>query len=831
MKRLLTIACFILPVFLFAQPYRQLNASEIQLAIKKLNTLGSVLYIAAHPDDENTRLLSYLANERLMRTAYLSLTRGDGGQNLIGTEQSELLGLIRTQELLAARRLDGAEQYFTRANDFGFSKNPEETFAMWGKDAILADIVWVIRSFRPDVIITRFPATGEGGHGHHTASAILAEEAFYAAADPARFPEQLSHVQPWQAKRLYWNSFGRWRDPAADVSGMIAIETGLFNPLLGKSYGEMAAESRSMHKSQGFGSAGNRGSIIEYFKYIQGDSAVSDLFEGINTQWTRVIGSQKIGSLLQKTYQEFQPDRPDLSLPFLLKVHDLLVGRTDYWSIQKLRDLEEVILQASGFFIEAVTDDYAIAPGIDFHLRINLIQRSGMPIKYRVSFYGGEPYDTTITGWSTEPVLEPNEYVSINDTVSIFKGINYSNQYWLRDAHTQGIYTVNEMAMIGKPVSDPPVYVSCWVLINGQEIHVKRPIIYKWVDPVDGELYRPLEIVPAVTVNIRESAYIFTGKEPVEVKLLLKASIPKASGAAKLSLPEGWVAQPAYQPFDMDKKGDEITVSFLVYPPDVISSDSAFVMKAVVDIQNTQLSSSLSRIQYPHIPTQALLYEAQSRLVPVDLKIEGKKIGYIMGAGDEIPASLSRVGYEVTLLDDNMLAHDSLTGYDAIIIGIRAYNTNDRLPFYKERLMTYVAQGGTVIVQYNTSNFLGTVKHEIGPYPFKISRSRVTVEEAYVTFEVPGHPVLNTPNKISQKDFENWVQERGLYFATEWDENYVPVFSMNDPNEQPHMGSLIIAKYGKGYFAYTGISFFRQLPAGVPGAYRLFANLIALGKN
>ena len=806
-----------------AQPQKNYNAGEVQLALKKLSTVGSVLYIAAHPDDENTRLLSYLANEKLLRTAYLSITRGDGGQNLIGAEQAELLGIIRTQELLAARRTDGAEQFFTRANDFGYSKTAEETMEIWGKEKILSDVVWVIRQFRPDIIITRFPTTGEGGHGHHTASAILAQEAFIAAANPLRFPEQLQHVETWQAKRLLWNNVYRSRNPGADISSFLKLDIGKYNSLLGKSYGEIAAESRSMHKSQGFGTPKTRGPIIEYFKHLEGDSATADIFQGLDFSWSRVKGGQKLGQLLQEAYIQYRAEKPESIVPVLLQAYSELSGLKDnYWRIQKKKELEEMILACSGLWLEAYAPDFSVVPGTKIKLTASVIQRSDFPFKLeRLNFPGNS--DTSLN-----KVPGYNELLNTEKTVTIPATTPYSNPYWLDQKSQKGIFNVSDPTLIGSPENKPSISIGFVFSYGKQSFTFNRPVVFKWVDPVNGEQYRTLEIVPPVTLNMNRNVFVFPGKEPKQIQVLLKSGMENVSGNIKLLLPENWKVEPTSVPFSLKTKEEEMSINFTVSPPETSASAEPNweSLKAIAEINGEVLSKSIARVQYDHIPIQTLLPEAEAKLVALDLKKKGNKIGYVPGT-DEIPALLEYIDYDVTILTDELISDRSLKDFDAIIVGIRAYNTNERMKHYYPKLMEYVNSGGTMIVQYNT---LSTVKTEIGPYPFKISRERVTVEEAPVTFEDPAHPILNTPNKISPKDFDNWIQERGLHFANEWDPKYETVISMNDPGEKPQKGSLLVAKYGEGYFMYTGLSFFRELPAGVPGAYRLFVNMISYGK-
>ena len=807
-----------------AQPAAQASSSDIFLALKKLNTVGSVLYIAAHPDDENTRLLGYLANEKKLRTGYLSLTRGDGGQNLIGKEQAEQLGLIRTQELLAARRIDGAEQFFTRANDFGYSKNPEETFSIWNRDSILADVVWVIRLFKPDIIICRFPTTGEGGHGHHTASAILASEAFDAAADPKRFTEQLKYVETWQAKRLFWNTFN-FGTTNTTAPNQLKLDVGVFNPLLGKSYGEIAAESRSMHKSQGFGSARSRGETIEYFKQLKGDAVKDDLFEGINQYWNRFPSTAGLQKKIDECIKKYNLESPEKIIPDLVNIHAQLqlLDEKDptlkYWKAQKLNEAKKLLLNCSGLWMEATATDFTGIPGTAVDITAQIISRNIGQVKVnRISFFG---QSDTVMGTN----LKQDELITIKHKELLPQQTLYSTPYWLAEKHEPARYTVKNPLLIGKPENDAAEKIIFDLDVLGVTMQVERGLVYKFTDPVKGEIYRPFEILPPVTVNASDKVIVFSDTIPKTIQFVVKANAANIAGTLVLKTSDGWNAAVDQPDFKLENKGDVAVIDARLFSG---KNDAEGKVQASVKIGNQLFSKSITRIEYDHIPYQFFLTDAETKMVRVDLKKKGTNIGYIPGAGDEIPACLKQVGYTVTNLTDDLLANENLSKYDAIVSGIRAYNTNEKLQIHYARLMEYVNNGGNLIVQYNTNNRIGPVVAKIGPYPFTITRDRVTDEKAEVKFLKPGHPALTSPNKISNADFDNWIQERGIYFAGELDKNYETILSMSDPNEKPSDGSLIIAKYGKGNFVYTGLVFFRELPAGNPGAYRLFANLLSL---
>ncbi len=803
-----------------AQPVKQPDAAELELAIKKLNVLGSVLYIAAHPDDENTAALAYFESGRLLRAGYCAMNRGSGGQNLIGDEQADELGVIRTQELLAARRIDGAEQFFTRALDFGYSKNPEETFKIWGKQKILSDVVWIIRKFRPDVIITRFPGTGEGGHGHHTASALLAEEAFKLAGNPDSFPEQLKYVKTWQPKRLYYNVMP-WRTNT-DVSKQIKIDPGAYNPLLGKSYTEIAAESRSMHKSQGFGVSARRGEQVNYFEYLEGDTAKTDLFERIDLTWNRVKGSGKVSSLLKQVEQEYDPDDPAASLPKLIEAYsELNKLNDDYWVPLKRKELLEVIRGAAGLWLEADADSYLYVPGDSVKIDASVVNRSGYPLRLKsVSItYKSSADDINRT-------LNKNEVVNYKEAAVLPSDVSITQPYWLVKPHGKGAYTVDDQQMIGKASNDPPLTAQFILTAGETDLPLNVPVLYHYTDPVHGEEYRPIVIAPPVSINLTDYIYLFSDNMTRPVSVKLKSNTADAQGRLRLEVPDNWKVEPEGFNYSIAEKGKEKSFTFNITPPETQTEST---LQASAEEDGKEITRGIVTIDYPHIPMQTLFPPAQAKLLRLNINKTVNNIGYIMGSGDMIPEYLKQLGYNVHLLSDAELDTAELAGFDAIVTGIRAYNTRDRLVQDQPRLMNYVKNGGTMVVQYNTTAHLEI--NDIGPYPFTISHDRITVEEAPITFVNPSLPVLNYPNKITEDDFKGWVQERGLYFADRWDPRYQVVLSGNDPGEQPLDGGMLYADYGKGLFMYTGYSWFRQIPAGVPGAFRFFVNMISARQN
>ncbi|MFZ2898998.1 MAG: PIG-L family deacetylase [Saprospiraceae bacterium] len=813
-----------------APPVR--TSADIYESIKKLNVLGSALYVAAHPDDENTRLISYLANERKVEATYLSLTRGDGGQNLIGPEIAELLGVIRTEELLAARRVDGGHQRFTRANDFGYSKHPDETLQIWNKDEVLADVVWAIRSIQPDIVINRFDHNSAGRtHGHHTASAILSMEAFELAADPNAFPEQLNYVKPWQPNRLFFNTtwwfYGsRENFEKADKSNLLTVDAGVYYPALGKSNTEIAAESRSMHQCQGMGSTPTRGSQTEYLDLLKGTAPndKSDPFSGIDISWNRVEGGAPIKALVERAVREYRYDDPSASVPLLLEIFQKIQSLPDSrWKTIKLEETRQVLEACMGLYLEATAADFSAAPGQTIDLTVEVTNRSGVAMELLTLEFLPENGDTLFH----MPVL-PNTPFTYNRKVTVPQDAPFTNPYWLNNEWALGMYTVPDQSLRGLPETPRLLKVKFHMSVQGVPVTWTKEVVYKNTDAVKGEIYRPFEVLPPVFVQLKDPVFVFGGKESKLIQVAVKAGKPGASGSVSLEVPAGWRLEPASQAFQIALKDQEQVLEFLLFPP---AGQSEGWLKAIAECEGRSYRQELIRISYDHIPVQSVLREARSRIVKVDLKKSGERIGYIKGAGDDIPASLSQIGYQVDMLAPEQVQAAKLKQYDAVVLGIRAYNTIERARFLQPELLAYVEQGGNLIVQYNTSFDLFLPAEEIAPYPMKISRERVTVEDSPINLLAPEHPALNTPNRITEKDFEGWVQERGLYFPNEWDERFEAILSCTDPGETAKDGGLLIARYGKGYYVYTGLSWFRQLPAGVPGAYRLFANLLSLGKS
>jgi LmbE family N-acetylglucosaminyl deacetylase len=808
--------------FNLAQPKGNLSSSEIKLALKKLNVLGSVLYIAAHPDDENTAVLSYFASGKLTRTGYLSLTRGDGGQNLIGSEQSDELGVIRTQELLEARKKDGAEQFFSRAIDFGYSKTADETFKIWGKDDILSDVVYVIRKFKPDIIINRFPTDGNGGHGHHTASAILAVEAFKIANNKNAFPDQLEFVETWQPKRIFWNAWMPLLEQRGDdLSKLLSLNLGEYNPLLGMSYTEISAISRTMHKSQGFGSGGRRDEVLNYFQITEGDDVDDDLFEGIDITWNRINNGNNISELIDEAINKFDNENPFLMIPDLINIYKNISSVDDeYWREVKLNEVKEIIRSCLGLWIEAVSDDYFVSPGDRLKITTGIVNRSDVEVsleKIKLTFADELKIKSNL-----------NKGKMNNSDFEIFipRDVEISQPFWLKSDHRIGIYDVDDQSLIGKAENDPALSAAFTVKIDGQEIEFVTPVYHKRVDPVDGEIYRPLLIAPPVTLNFDKDVYLFPDNNEREIRLNLKSFKENTKGRINLSVNNGWKIDPAFIDFSFDTKYQTKQVIVKISPTKDIRESE---LKAEMVVDGKTFSNSLIEINYPHIMQQTLFPPSKSKLVRLDIGQKTvNRVGYINGSGDKIPEYLRELGFTVDMLSDEDLLSKDLNEYKTIIAGIRAYNTREVLSSAQKRILQFIYNGGNYVVQYQIGRGIITSP---SPYNFEISRNRVTDENAEVTFINSEDRLLNYPNKITPEDFEGWIQERGLYFASDFNENYKASLLMNDPGESPTDGSLIKTNYGKGTFIYTGLSFFRQIPAGVPGAIRLFINLISAGAD
>jgi LmbE family N-acetylglucosaminyl deacetylase len=796
-------------------------ATAILQQLQSFREMGSVLYIAAHPDDENTLLIAYLAHGRNYRTAYLSVTRGDGGQNVLGPEFGEELGVARTQELLAARRLDGGRQFFTRAIDFGFSKDYRETLNIWDKQQVLSDVVRVIRIFRPDVLITRFSPQPGNTHGHHTASAVLALEAFKLAGDPKAFPEQLDKLTPWQPRRILVNGRG-----GGTNAGGVQIEIDGNDPVLGISFAELAARSRAMHKTQGLGNfgggGGGGGPRSESFQLLDGEPATNDIVDGIDTSWARVPGGADIGKLADEVIAKFNPDNPSASVPALLELRSQLTAlpTIDPLVVEKRAQLDRILQACLGLEVETVIPQAEVVPGESLKMRHSVIVRSNVPVRWL-----GVRYPVIASGITNAMELRPNQPASRDSVQTLPASTPLSQPYWLREEGTPGMFRVDDPTLIGRPENPPVFPVEQVFEVGGQTLVVPDELVQVTTDSAKGQIRRRLDVIPPVSLGFGSEVALFSpgASHPVEVEVT--AYRASAAGALQLEAPTGWKVAPAKQSFHLAAIGDHARFKFTVTAP--AQSTTAKII-ASAKIGGVRYCNQRVEINYPHIPLQLLQPPASLKAVSLNLAIRGHKVGYLPGAGDSVADSLKQMGYTVTTLTDADLTPERLHGLDAVVIGVRAFNVRHDLATNLPGLFAYVEAGGTVVAQYNRPENSRTLK--LAPYDLRLSGDRVTDETAPVTFLAPEHPVLNTPNKITNADFAGWVQERGIYFPNQWDEHFTPILACGDPGESPLKGGLLVAQYGNGYFVYTGLVFFRELPAGVPGAYRLFANLVSLGK-
>lgn len=791
---------------------QSLTSSQQYHQLQQLLETKRVLYVAAHPDDENTRLIAYLANGEHAEVAYLSLTRGDGGQNLIGKELGIELGQIRTQELIKARSIDGGKQYFTRALDFGYSKNPTETLQNWEKEKVLADVVWAIRSFQPDIIVTRFNTTPGITHGHHTTSAILANEAFAISGDSNAFPEQLTYVKPWQAKRLFFNAYN-FRGDFEPEKGKryYAIEVGGYNAILGKTYHQLAADSRTMHKSQGFGSTAGVGNAKDYLEQVAGESYENTPFDGVENRWASVKDGLAIQAQLVQLLDGFNFVETSKNLPALLSIRAAMqqLEQNTPWITGKLSKLDHLIYQSLGLKMEFVTTKELGHPGEKIAAELLIVNPSEEPI-LEVSFKFG---DTYYVGKDTKRNVNTRLPVAFE----VPNQTNYSQPYWLEQPLDGALFSIPNQQHIGLPYKEK-VGGDLSFVLGGQQFKVTVPLVQKFNDPIDGEVKQPFTLVPEVDLSLsKELVFLVAGADPT-VTVTVNFRNQLLEGALEfegLSSNQFKVVGVEELP---EQKKRTYTVTFLR------GQNGKKAIKARFKSTSGKVFDQvIHRISYPHIPNLTYFSPAQIQLIQEDWKVSGGKVGYIVGAGDEVPEVLSALGYQVNLLKEGNLKLDELKQYQAIVVGIRAYNTQEFLASKQQVLLDYVENGGNLILQYNTSSPL--VAANLGPYPFVIGRDRVTVEGSPVVADWK-HRLLSTPNRMDEKDFEGWIQERGLYFATNVNERYESPLTFQDPGEPVNPGALITTQVGEGTYTYTGLSFFRQLPGGVLGAIKLVINLI-----
>ncbi|MBB6325721.1 LmbE family N-acetylglucosaminyl deacetylase [Algoriphagus iocasae] len=790
-------------------------SSKLYQKLLQLKETRRVLYVAAHPDDENTRLISYLANGENLQVAYLSLTRGDGGQNLIGKELSEKLGQIRTQELLQARKTDGGRQFFSRAIDFGYTKTPDETFQNWDREKILSDVVWVIRNFQPDIIITRFNTTpGGGNHGQHTTSAIMAGEAMRVSGDPKVFPEQLKYVDPWKPKRVFWNTYN-FRGEFKKEEGIQYFEfpTGDYNPLLGETYSQIAADSRTMHKSQGFGSTATNGEATDYIQFVEGEAAVNSEFDGVKNRWETIDGGKEVEALIDQTLKNFDFTHPENNISSLLQIKEKLdqLDAKAMWVEEKKAKIDELILESLGVEAEWIVRKELGYAGESVETTLEITNPTDNKLELKTFGFLGQQS-------SINQTLGQNKLESISQELILPKDTPLSQPYWLKDPSDGALYHVRNQLLIGKPFENDQIKGILNLSYEGEEIALELPLMFKYNSPVDGEVKQPFTVVTEVDLVVsKENVFLVEGVDP---KLTVTVNFANEMLDGKL----GFENLTSSQYKIVSESTNEANKQKLYEVEFSLDANQKRTVTATYTTTNGEVfDQSTNRIIYSHIPNLTYFSPASVNLIKADWKISGAKIGYVPGAGDDVPSVLSALGYEVVEIGPNDFNQAYLSQFKAVVVGIRAYNTNLSLIENQQVLMDYVKEGGNVVVQYNTTG--GLKSSDMGPYPFSLSRDRVTVENSPFKADY-NHPVLSTPNQLVAEDFDGWVQERGLYFVTDISKEYSTPLQFQDPDEDFLNGSLIYTKYGKGNYVYTSISFFRELPAGVPGAIKLFINLI-----
>ncbi|HSI78764.1 MAG TPA: PIG-L family deacetylase [Lunatimonas sp.] len=815
-KKLITTYYCIFALAFFSGTAGAQTSSEIFHSLKKLKETKRVLYLAAHPDDENTRLIGYLANGEHAEVAYLSLTRGDGGQNLIGKELGIELGMIRTQELIRARETDGGRQFFSRAIDFGFSKHPDETLNNWDREKLLADVVWIIRKFQPDIMINRFNDEPGTTHGHHTTSAILSLEAFEKAADPNVFPDQLQWVEPWQAKRVFWNAYN-WGGQYEPKEGKLyhRFDVGDLNPLLGRTYSKIAADSRTMHKSQGFGSTAQLGESSDFMELVKGDVFSKGPFDGVANRWQSIPQGKGIAQAIDLAMKNFDFIKPENNIKSLLEIRKKLHGLPSdlAWIKEKQEGIDLLVLQSLGFAAEFMSGKELSFPTDESRAKLTLNNSSTIPIELHT-------FTVLDQSISLQTPLVENQPHSQEVSIKLPRNFPISQPYWMEQRPLDNLFQIEDRLRIGKPFNDPAVIGKLAFSIQGQKFERDVALKYKYNDQVDGEIVQPFTIVPQASISInKENVFLLNGESD---EINVEVSFQKELLEGELIF-EG-IRESAVEILSRIEELEKKRVTYTVR----LSPDND-EEKRIIGVKYTTSDGQIfetgqRRITYKHIPNLTYFPPAEFNLIQLNLHISPQRIGYIPGAGDDVPGVLANLGYSVTLLDNGSLNLSKMLEFQTIIVGIRAFNVNQVLADEMSQLMAYVEEGGNLIVQYNTSSPLLTRK--LGPYPFDLSRNRVAVEDSPVKVDFTAHPILYSPNQIELTDFDGWVQERGLYFPGNWDDNYTAPLEMQDPNESPSKGSLLLTNYGKGTFAYSGISWFRLLPAGVPGAIKLFVNLI-----
>lgn len=872
-------------------PTEYRGATALGLALRPLGNTVRVLHIGAHPDDENTDLLATLALNRGVDVAYLSLTRGEGGQNGIGPELGEGLGLIRTEELLSARRLDGASQFFSQAYDFGYSKTAAETFNHWPRDSLLADVVAVIRRYRPDIVIAVFTGTPRDGHGQHQASGIMAREAMLAAGDPNRFPEQIAAgLRPFTPAKFYQSPYG-WRG-RVDAT----LDAGKLDPLLGRSYHQIAMAARSRHRSQDMGVRQAPGPrpvrLVEIDPRTNKPVAhpSDSLFAGVPVSLAARAAAlaQQAGPDARGVLQRAVPALTDYDtgvaearrdMPLmdpadqvralarlrnsLADVRRSVAALDDPAAVEmrfhlddELRQMDRALMDAADVHVDITASDDAVVPGQSFHVSAIVWNGGQVPITVH-DFAPSLP-----RGWSVKPAesvadddgsFRRRNTIAVTDsaapptavkpgglwrrtfTVTVARDAAPTRAYFLLKPRNGDFYRwPDDPALWGLPFQPQRVRAAGDLEIGAAHVPVDEPASYIDVDPHRGEVHVPVAVVPGVAVKLSPDLAILplnqAGRRTMELSAQVTAEAPGGTrGTLRLVAPDGWSVEPASAPVRLAKQDQESTVRFTVRPPAGVDAGSHHVRVVFRDTAGHTYHIGFQRIDYPHIRPHRLYSDATATVRAFDVRVaRGLRVGYVAGAGDDIPDALAQLGIQVHDLDADALATGDLSQYDVIVTGIRAYEVRPDLDAHNQRLLDYVRGGGTLIVQYNKYPF---ANGDYAPYPITMAHphDRVTDETAAVKILRPDNPILNVPNKIGPADWKGWVQERGLYFFHTWDSHFTPLLEMHDPGDPPLDGGMMETKLGKGTYVYTGLSLFRQLPVGVPGAYRLLANLVSLG--
>ena len=824
---ILAAAVLLAPAAAWRSPSRAAPPSPILDDLRRFRVFATVLHVGAHPDDENTQLVAYLARGRAYRAAYLSVTRGDGGQNLLSGDLGERLGVARTQELLAARRIDGGQQFFTRALDYGFSKDVNEALSTWDHQQVLRDVVRVIRQFRPDVIVTVFSTQPGGTHGHHTASAVLATEAFKLAGDSTAFPDQLKTLKPWQPKRIFQGGRGGGQ-------ATVRVDIGGIDSATGESFASIAGRSRAMHKTQGFGQGGGGGGgrgggggpNLQGFILLDGAPASNDIMDGIDTTWNRIpAGGADVAAMANDVMARFNPQDPSASVAALFAIRAKVATlQSDPVIEDKKRLLDRIIAECLDLTVETTIAQPELVPGekMTLHERVTVTSRTA------VSWTGMRYPAVNATRQFAQP-FHPAPTATFDAQDSIRANTPLTQPYWLREEGTAGMFRVDDASLIGRPESPPAFPVDYVFDVGGQPLVVPSEPVQASTASLPIEQQRTLAVISPAPMRFTSGVGLFAPGSTHPVSVELTASRAGVGGTLQLDAPASWKVSPVTQTFRLAGVGSHATVTFNVTAP---AQDARAAITAHATIGGARYSTERVEINYAHIPFQLLQPRAKLNATALTVATRGKAAGYVPGAGDDIPEALTQLGYSVTTLSAANATPERLKGLDVVVIGIRAFNVRTDLDTLMPALFRYVEQGGTVVEQYNQNGNLKS--RNFAPYPlqFTSASERITEENSPVTFLAPDHPALTAPNRITSADFDGWVQERGTYFPSQWDEHFTPILSMKDSSDpKPYTNSLLVAKYGSGYFVETGIVFFRELPAGVPGAFRLFANLLALGKS